>query len=232
MLFLIIALIIIVLYYHYYYMERPAGYDWGSPTVNWGAINTKLTNDMNKAVQAASTLPTTLPVAQQDTLNKLNAAVTVIQQNATKIVTDSPKPGAPVQSDGFRILGGPLLTVAQISFVDDKGVALQYGNFKNIAASSQYKPYTSPDNVLDTNTYFTSYPHVWHPSGADTSAWMSASFDSVKKISQVKIYNRSDCCQNRIDGAHFSLYLGGNIVFNKNLNSADFTNNTYTISLV
>lgn len=208
-------------------MVNPAGY-WGKP-IDWNAINQNITNNINKAI---TTIPTTLPVAQKEALAKLNEVIIVTQQNATKMAADSPKPGRPVECDEFKIIGGPLLTVAQISFIDEKGIPLQYGNFKDIAASSQLKSYTTPDNALDTNTYFTSFPHVWHPSGADSNAWMGAKFDSLKKISQIKIYNRSDCCQDRINGSHFSLYLNSNIVFNKNLNSSEFTNNTYTISLV
>lgn len=140
-------------------------------------------------------------------------------------------PSQPVESDGFKIVGGPLLTVAQILLFDDKGIQLQYGNYKNIKASSQFKPYTTPDNALDGNIYYTKFPHVWHASGIDASAWMSANFDSPKKISKIVIYNRSDCCQNRMDGAIFSLLLGNDTMLSKNIMSTDFINNVLTVKL-
>lgn len=148
-----------------------------------------------------------------------------------KMLSDSPIKGVPVQANGFKILGGPLLSLAQIVFVDENNAPLQYGNFKNIKASSVLKPLTTPDNVLDGNIYFTGFPHVWHPAGTDANAWMSADFDSVKKISKIVVYNRDDCCQDRINDAHCALMLNGEIVFNKTLTTADFTNNVCSISL-
>jgi hypothetical protein len=193
---LIIVLAVILIAW-YVFFQTPAGFDWGQKKITMPQIT------MPKITIPKLTMP----------------AVPTITSDMLKIIT------SPVLADKFILSGKPLLTVAQILFVDDAGNQLQYGNFKNIQASSQLKPYTTPDNALDGNFYFTSYPHVWHPSGSDTNAWMSAEFDSQKKIAKVIIYNRSDCCQDRFDGASLGFYNKGELMGLKAINSADFTGN-------
>ncbi len=229
---IIILVILLIGYYHYFY-NKPAGYSWGtnSSKINWSAINASISRSLAAIPHQAAQLNTNLATAVHTSTAQINTAVSNITGIPIKMLSDSPITGKPVLANGFKILGGPLLTIAQIVFVDDSGQALQYGNFKNIRASSTYKSYTTPDNAIDGNTYFTAFPHVWHPSGADTNAWMSADFDSDKKISKIVIYNRSDCCQDRINEAHCALTLNGDIVFNKTLTTANFVNNICQIVL-
>lgn len=228
----IILVIMLIGYYHYFY-NKPAGYSWGPDysTINWNAINKSISQSIETIPQQTAQLNTAIATNMQTAVTQTATAVSSATGIPLKMLSDSPITGKPVTANGFKILGGPLLTIGQIVFVDDSNNPLQYGNFKNIKASSTYKPYTTPDNAIDGNTYFTAYPHVWHPSGADTFAWMSADFDSNKKISKIVIYNRADCCQDRINGAHCALTLNGDIVFNKTLTTANFVNNIYQIAL-
>lgn len=191
----LVIVLAVILIAWYVFYQTPAGYSW-APTPKMPKI----------------TLPEKMPALPIIKLPPITPAL-------LKLIT------SPVLADKFMLTGKPLLTIAQILFYDELGVQLQYGNFKNIQASSQLKPYTTPDNVLDGNFYYTSFPHVWHPSGSDAYAWMSAEFDSPKKITKVVIYNRSDCCPERIDGASLGFYNKGEMIGLKAINSADFTNN-------
>lgn len=226
---IITVLILIVIGWHIvvHEVKNKAGYDW-SPTIDLSALNNSLSNLNN--VNPTQVI-TSLNSGLQDSINAINLSISNATGIPLKMLSDSKIPGAPVIADGFKILGGPLMTIAQIIFVDENDNILQFGNFKNIKASSTYRPFTAPENALDTNIYFLGYPHVWHPSGSDTYAWLSADFDSPKKIKRIVIYNREDCCQDRINGAHFSLLSGGDIIFNKNLDVSQFTKNVLTINL-
>jgi hypothetical protein len=162
--------------------------------------------------------PITLPTFKLPTLT--------IPESITSIFADGP-----VMTDKIMITGKPLLTIAQVLLYDDAGNQLQYGNYKNIQSSSKLMPYTTPDNALDTNIYFTNYPHVWHPSGSDANPWMSAELDSPKKIAKVVIYNRGDCCPDRINGSNIELYLNGKLVRLKSMDISQFNGGKAIITI-
>jgi len=149
-----------------------------------------------------------------------------ISESVASIFADGP-----VMTDKIMIKGKPLLTIAQVLLYDDAGNQLQYGNYKNIQSSSKLMPYTTPDNAFDTNIYFTNYPHVWHPSGSDANPWMSAELDSPKKIAKVVIYNRGDCCPDRINGSNIELYLNGKLVRLKSMDISQFNGGKAIITI-
>lgn len=94
--------------------------------------------------------------------------------------------------------------VGGIYIYDESGKYLQFGDYKNIQSSTLYYSYATAENVFDTNVMH-SYPHIFHAGGSPTP-WLSAEF-APTNISKIVIFNRRDCCQERMIGAKIKLYL-------------------------
>jgi hypothetical protein len=121
-----------------------------------------------------------------------------------------------VQANRVELHGGTLLQVAQILVYTDNDKHLQYGDFSNIQASSIYKSYTTPDNAFDTNTSYLNYPHVYHSSGGESNSWIAADF-TTSNVSSVVLYNRADCCWERLGNTVLKLLYNGHEVKSINI---------------
>jgi hypothetical protein len=84
--------------------------------------------------------------------------------------------------------------LAQVQVFDDKGQEVARG--KPTRASSTW-PGTWSGTAVDGNAYPRSHPHQFHDfAGGDNTFWM-VDLGKNYNVSMVKVYQRTDCCQDR-----------------------------------
>jgi len=64
-----------------------------------------------------------------------------------------------------------------------------------------------PSRAIDGNTSGKYSDDSCSHSGGNKNNWWMVNFNKAYKIYSVKIFNRNDCCQDRIDGANVSLMI-------------------------
>jgi hypothetical protein len=96
------------------------------------------------------------------------------------------------------------LNFSQIVVLDEKGNNVSRG--KPTAGSGQLAPNTGTEKAVDGNEMPRAHPNEYHSSGdSNRGAYFKVTLDNPTKVSSVVIYNRADCCQDRIK--RFSLLL-------------------------
>jgi hypothetical protein len=109
---------------------------------------------------------------------------------------------------------GPLKSIANVSYIkvtggqsgpqigqlvglDDNGNNVTKGR----RATGKEIPIreAGPEKAVDGSEFVRSFPGMYHPHGR-SDQWFQVQLDKPTSISSVKIYNRGDCCQDRMAG--------------------------------
>ena len=87
--------------------------------------------------------------------------------------------------------------IGQLVGLDDKGNNVTKGR----RATGKDVPIgnAGPDKAVDGNEFVRPFPGMYHPHG-QANQWFQVQLDRPTSISSVKIYNRGDCCQDRMAG--------------------------------
>jgi hypothetical protein len=87
--------------------------------------------------------------------------------------------------------------IGQLVGLDDKGNNVTKGR----RATGKDVPIgnAGPEKAVDGNEFVRPYPGMYHPHGR-ADQWFQVQLDKPTSISSVKIYNRGDCCQDRMVG--------------------------------
>jgi len=72
-------------------------------------------------------------------------------------------------------------------------------------ASSTYTGSAGPNAMLWASNGAYAYPNIHHSSG-NVSEWWECTLKNPDGIKSVKLINRSDCCQDRVNGAVFKMF--------------------------
>ncbi|GLC41154.1 hypothetical protein PLESTM_001161300 [Pleodorina starrii] len=76
---------------------------------------------------------------------------------------------------------------------------------KTAYSSSTYYGMYGPENAVDGDTSTITKPGgsyaIFHSGDTDTRPWLSIDLGAVYNISSIVIYNRLDCCGDRLEGA-------------------------------
>lgn len=115
--------------------------------------------------------------------------------------------------------------IAQVVLFNSDGVAL---NAPELEVSSGEACWgTNNKTPFDGNTNDQKFPHVYHSCPADANNFLQAKLLKPQELSMVKVYNRSDCCANRLTGVVVELYndsdelLESYTLTNKSINVID-----------
>ena len=110
---------------------------------------------------------------------------------------------------------GTWLNFSQIVVLDEKGNNVSRG--KPTAGSGKLAPNTGTEKAVDGNERPRGHPDEYHSSGdSNRGAYFKVTLDNPTKVSSVVIYNRADCCQDRMK--QFSLLLinsSGDILYQR-----------------
>lgn len=120
-----------------------------------------------------------------------------------------------------------VIHIAEIEIIDSRGKVLPLDGVPS--QSSTYG--TSTANLaIDGNTnqdwHGNSMSHTEH----GVNDWWKMEFTTPMKIpkgSQIKIYNRTDCCSERLKGAKLELFSNSKVIFEQTLTEKDVQ--TYAI---
>jgi hypothetical protein len=128
-------------------------------------------------------------------------------QNTPVTIAPTPTPAAyGVGNVRFvRVLSaqGPdsWLQISQLVVRNGQGVNVA---LKKPTSASSIWPGTSPATAVDGYEGTRAHPHQFHANGPNNQWWM-VDLQKVETISQIRYYNRGDCCQKRILGARVQL---------------------------
>lgn len=106
--------------------------------------------------------------------------------------------------------------IAQVILFDSAGIALKSSDFKFNAGNACYG--TNIGTIFDGNILNQNFPHVYHTCSKDTSNFIQIDLNDSQSLSLIKIYNRVDCCADRLAGVLVETY-----------NSSDNLMNTYVL---
>jgi len=111
--------------------------------------------------------------------------------------------------------GRNCLNFSQLVVLDQNGNNISKG--RPTASSGQWEPTSSSDKAVDGNELPRSHPNESHGSAASCSAnvaYWKVTLDSPSTISAIILYNRTDCCQDRL--ASFNMHFfntNGDLVY-------------------
>lgn len=132
-----------------------------------------------------------------------NKGELVLSDNKKVILWSTPEDNLDLIADikYVRVVSGNTedswLQISQLVVLDEKGVNVAKG--KPASASSRYGS-TNPSIAVDGVEESRSYPQIHH-SGKPNGEFFEVDLVTGQKIQSVIIYNRKDCCKNRIVGA-------------------------------
>ena len=85
-----------------------------------------------------------------------------------------------------------------ITFVPVTGGLPLTGKTSQSSEGWSGRPSRAVDGITNQNYNHNSCTHTGHP--AKTKEWWKLDFGSSKKVSKVEVWNRADCCSNRLNG--------------------------------
>merc|ERR1712032_1482332 len=94
--------------------------------------------------------------------------------------------------------------------------------------STDYESTHHGDHLLSPNAIdgdINTFSHTQYKGGVD--AWWKVEFGFLAKVTKVTIFNRRDCCQDRMVGAKLELFVADGVLnIGNGAGSEDFTFNT------
>lgn len=104
-----------------------------------------------------------------------------------------------------------VLNIAQIAVFNDQNVNIAQG--KTATASSVYQngP-ANAANAVNGELMAKPYPRIFHSADADPAPTITIDLGTPSNIARVVIYNRADCCKERVVGSILELIDGANRV--------------------
>jgi len=107
--------------------------------------------------------------------------------------------------------------IAQVVLFDSDGKALSAADLKITSGATCYG--TKPETAFDGDITNQAYPHLYHSCAKDPKNFLQADLVNPQSLSIIKVYNRSDCCANRLAGVVLETY-----------DSSDKLINSYTLT--
>ena len=120
--------------------------------------------------------------------------------------------------------GDKVMNLSQIACFNIKNENVTKGKTVTANAPSPYG--MSANNLTDGNLSARPHPQSFHSANANND-WVSIDLGSSQQISRCEIYNRSDCCGQRVIGAKLMLMNGDTAVYTKTITEG---NSKITIS--
>jgi hypothetical protein len=125
------------------------------------------------------------------------------------LLLSAPVPGAAVRGQFIRVESGDrheYLHFAEVEvYVGGRNIAVG----RPVKASSTMQPFT-PDKAVDGRIEYTwgVDPSFWSSAGNRGGEWWEVDLGAEVSIERVLLYNRSDCCQERLQGAVLTVLAG------------------------
>lgn len=94
--------------------------------------------------------------------------------------------------------------VAQVVLFDHAGQALKPADV--VATTGDLCYGTKASTAFDGNTSNQNYPHVFHSCAKNYNNFLQAKLNTPQELSMIKVYNRTDCCSDRLNGVVLELY--------------------------
>jgi hypothetical protein len=125
------------------------------------------------------------------------------------LLLSAPVPGAAVRGQFIRVESGDrheYLHFAEVEvYVGGRNIAVG----RPVKASSTMQPFT-PDKAVDGRIEYTwgVDPSFWSSAGNRGGEWWEVDLGAEVSSERVLLYNRSDCCQERLQGAVLTVLAG------------------------
>jgi hypothetical protein len=109
------------------------------------------------------------------------------------------------------------LQISQVQVFDQNGINVAQGK-RTYANNVNVSWYNNPGTAVDGNASVRPYPWIHH-SGSPCNAYWLVDLGQDVNISKIVYYNRTDCCQGRINGALLDgLGVGGELMYRATMN--------------
>ena len=146
----------------------------------------------------------------------------ITNPNTTTAYTPYPSPPKPTLDMVDTVMvksKQPYLSLAEVQVFDDTGTNIALN--KPVIQSSEGWGGV-PQRAVDGNTSgYWGHSTVTHTAHNDNNPWWKAQLGSNHGvIKTVNVYNRTDCCNGRLDGASLELLAGNEVVSEYPLNSS------------
>ena len=155
---------------------------WNAKASNWG--------DVGKIIQSV--------------VNRLSSSNRAEQEAATKEfygITLQAKSDPSTPFDKIKFIridsGNQALNFSQIVGYDMKGVNVTMGRNVSASPSLNWGDDAAPAKAVDGNEQLRSFPDIYHSKDANYP-FFQVELDNPMRLSYIRIYNRGDCCQERL----------------------------------